>query len=364
MTKHLNQTIRYCTAVDGSSIAWAAIGDGPPLVRCAMANHLGEVLDNPRWAIAAGLKTIARGRRLIVYDGRGTGLSDRGFEDLSIESAVDDLMTVVDASGEASVSLFADAVGAQPAIAYTARFPARVARLVLYCGYARGLMRRNPSDQQIAQREALLAAALAGWDAPALTFRLLNPSETLPDATPALVSEAAQSMGKEMSGRVFVRFLRAQGEADVSELAGRIQVPTLIVQPTRATRIPFDEGRRLAGLIPAARLLPVDSANVVLTASDPGFDAVVATIREFLAEEEGPMDRGPFAAGLTPRERDVLELIARGLDNLQIAAHLNLSEKTIRNNITPIFDKLQVENRAQAIVKAREAGFGREGAEG
>ena len=60
----------------------------------------------------------------------------------------------------------------------------------------------------------------------------------------------------------------------------------------------------------------------------------------------------------TPRERDVLELIARGLDNLQIAAHLGMSEKTVRNHITPIFDKLAVENRSQAIVKAREAGLG------
>jgi DNA-binding NarL/FixJ family response regulator len=62
--------------------------------------------------------------------------------------------------------------------------------------------------------------------------------------------------------------------------------------------------------------------------------------------------------GLTPRESEVLELIAQGLDNAQIAARLELSEKTVRNNITHIFDKMQVENRAQAIVRARDAGLG------
>ena len=69
------------------------------------------------------------------------------------------------------------------------------------------------------------------------------------------------------------------------------------------------------------------------------------------------MARGAFS-DLTPREADVLDAIARGLDNAQIAAHLGISEKTVRNNITRIFDKLDVENRSRAIVLAREHGMG------
>ena len=63
------------------------------------------------------------------------------------------------------------------------------------------------------------------------------------------------------------------------------------------------------------------------------------------------------APDLTRRERQILAHIARGLDNLQIAAHLDLSEKTVRNHITAVFAKMGVESRAQAIVQAREAGL-------
>jgi DNA-binding NarL/FixJ family response regulator len=61
---------------------------------------------------------------------------------------------------------------------------------------------------------------------------------------------------------------------------------------------------------------------------------------------------------LTARERELLEYLARGLDNHQIAAHLNLTEKTVRNHVSAILGKVGVESRAQAIVAAREAGFG------
>jgi len=61
---------------------------------------------------------------------------------------------------------------------------------------------------------------------------------------------------------------------------------------------------------------------------------------------------------LTDRERDVLELMASGLDNPSIAYKLSLSGKTVRNRVSAIFTKLQVADRAQAIVRAREAGLG------
>ncbi|MBA2548281.1 MAG: response regulator transcription factor [Burkholderiaceae bacterium] len=70
------------------------------------------------------------------------------------------------------------------------------------------------------------------------------------------------------------------------------------------------------------------------------------------------LEDAAFSA-LTARERELLELIAQGRDNAQIAAHLDLSDKTVRNHITRIFSKLEVENRSQAIVMAREAGFGK-----
>lgn len=115
----------------------------------------------------------------------------------------------------------------------------------------------------------------------------------------------------------------------------------------------------MAGLIPGARFVPLESSNHVLLEGEPAFAHGFSEIAAFLAAHDGrrPAGAGAFAA-LTPRECELLELLARGLDNLQIAAHLALSEKTVRNKVSAVFDKLGVATRAQAIVRAREAGFG------
>ena len=123
-------------------------------------------------------------------------------------------------------------------------------------------------------------------------------------------------------------------------------------------RVPYRQGELADRLIPGARFVSLDSQNHLLLESEPAW-------RRFLEEAEaflpGTASASPAFADLTPRERDLLELIAQGRDNAQVAATLGLSEKTVRNHITHIFAKLEVETRAQAIVLARNAGFGRPG---
>jgi DNA-binding NarL/FixJ family response regulator len=121
-------------------------------------------------------------------------------------------------------------------------------------------------------------------------------------------------------------------------------------------RVPFEEGRVLAGLIPGARFLPLESENHILIEHEPALQRFLEGIDEFV-----PQVKAAAAAfdGLTAREQAILEHVAQGLDNAQIAARLELSEKTVRNYLVAILDKLQVETRAQAIVRAREAGLGK-----
>jgi DNA-binding NarL/FixJ family response regulator len=119
---------------------------------------------------------------------------------------------------------------------------------------------------------------------------------------------------------------------------------------------PFEEGRFIAASIPGARLEPLDSRNHVPLAGEPAFDRMFELLGGFLPA--GPVVGAAFRE-LTPRERELLDLIARGLDNAQIAARVELAEKTVRNAITRIFVKIGAENRPQAIVRARDAGFGR-----
>ena len=114
----------------------------------------------------------------------------------------------------------------------------------------------------------------------------------------------------------------------------------------------------IAGSIPGAEFVPLESRNHILLEHQPAWKQFFAEIARFV-HGQGEASAGTAFAELTEREREVLELIARGLDNAQIASQLSLSAKTVRNHINSIFNKLDIPNRAQAIVRAREAGFGR-----
>ena len=129
-----------------------------------------------------------------------------------------------------------------------------------------------------------------------------------------------------------------------------------MLHPVQDAVVPFDERRLLASLVPGARFVSLDSKNHLLLAHEPAWRCWSDEVSAFLPIAASA---SPRFGVLTARERDVLDLLAHGRDNLQIAAHLGRSEKTIRNHITSIFTKLKVENRSQAIVLARESGFGR-----
>ena len=141
----------------------------------------------------------------------------------------------------------------------------------------------------------------------------------------------------------------------VVSATGLATYPTLVFHSVRDARVPFEEGRLIATSISGARFVPLESNNHLLLESEPAWRRFIAELRAFLPAAEV---RDPAFGSLTPRERDLIELIAQGRDNAQIAAQLGVSAKTVRNHITSIFAKLEVENRAQAIVLARKAGFG------
>ena len=120
--------------------------------------------------------------------------------------------------------------------------------------------------------------------------------------------------------------------------------------------IPFDEGRRVAATIPSARFVPLESRNHVLLDTVPAWRTLVEAMDRFLPYPASPAS---WARELTAREREVLAVLALGADNAEIAARLGISEKTARNHLSIIFGKLGVRNRTQAVLLAREVGFGR-----
>jgi len=158
-----------------------------------------------------------------------------------------------------------------------------------------------------------------------------------------------------------VQLLQIDWNADVREAARKIKCPVLVVHPERDVVVPIELGRSLAHLNADCRFVQLDSENHMPLADEPTWLQLIAEVRSFLAEPKSaqPASRNALPIDkLTPRERAVLEGIAGGFDNSEIAASLRLSEKTVRNHITRVFDKIRVEHRYQAIVRAREAGLG------
>lgn len=349
-----SQQIRFCTSADGVRIAYATSGSGPPLVK--VGNWMTHVeLDWESSVWRHWLRELSRDHTFLRYDARGCGLSDREVPELSLEAWVRDLETVADAAGIERFPLLGLSQGGAIAIAYAARHPERVSHVVLHGAFARGRLRRNPSPQEREDIEAQLKLAEIGWGKDDPAYRQFFTTQFIPDSTLEQQRWWNELQRASISPANAVRYLQAVGLIDVTDLAPRVSCPTLVTHSKSDMRVPLEEGRLIAGLIPGARFVPLESRNHVLLEHEPAWQRWVEEVCAFLpAATRG----GALFSGLTPRESELVDLIAQGLDNTQIAARLELSDKTVRNHITSIFAKLGVENRARAIVLAREAGFG------
>jgi pimeloyl-ACP methyl ester carboxylesterase/DNA-binding CsgD family transcriptional regulator len=348
------QQIRFCTSHDGVRIAYARSGQGPPLVKVAnWLSHIEFDWESPVWRPL--LTELSRDHTLIRYDERGCGLSDWDVADLSFEAWVRDLETVVNAAEVDRFPLLGISQGASIAVAYAVRHPERVSHLILHGGYARGRLQREATPQQREEAETMNKLAELGWGQENPAFRQFFTTQFIPGGSPEQHHWFNELERISTSPANAGRFIRVFNDINVIDLLPQVGCPTLVLHSSRDARVSFDEGRLIAGLIPGARFVPLEGGNHLLLESEPSWSRWLDELRTFLP----PVPRADRVfATLTPRERGLLELIAQGRDNAQIAAKLGLSEKTVRNHITSIFAKLEVDNRARAIVLARDAGFG------
>ena len=182
--------------------------------------------------------------------------------------------------------------------------------------------------------------------------------QMFPRATPAQLAELNELYRLAAPPQHAARMVMATGEADVSALLPHIACPTLVLHCRGALLMPIEEARLIASSVPSARFVSLDSANYMPIEGEPAFVQMIEEFRAFLPRERERAPAEAALAALTRREREVLDLLARGLDNGSIAAQLAVSEKTVRNTVSHIFDKLAVRSRAQAVVFARKAGLG------
>jgi pimeloyl-ACP methyl ester carboxylesterase/DNA-binding CsgD family transcriptional regulator len=338
--------IRFCTAPDGARLAYAVHGRGPPLVRVATwLTHLEFDWESPVWR--HWLDRLGESHTVMRYDERGCGLSGQGVAELSVETWVGDLETVIDAVGLERFALLGVSQGAAIAVAYAARHPGRISDLVLYGGYARGRRLRGQGEEE----EALIAAIRAGWESDEPAYRHLFSMLFLPHGAPEQMAWYDELLRMTTTADAAVRLFRARGAVNVMDAAPRVKARTLVIHARDDRVVPVEEGRLLASLIPGARLVVLDSANHILLADEPAWEQFVYELREFLGMSTAPA-ASSLLDGLSARELEVLGLVAGGLTNEAIAERLCLSVRTVERHLSTIYAKLRLSGKAARAAAA------------
>ena len=274
--------IKFCKTSDGVRIAYANVGDGPPIVWAAhWLSHLAHSWETPIWR--HWTEEFAKGHTFVHYDERGNGLSDWDNPTFSVDAFVRDLEAVVDALGFERFALIGSSKGGSTAIAYAARHPERVSRLVLYGAFAQG-WRVWGDSAEIERREAIITLIRQGWAQDDPAFRQILTSRFLPDATLDEMAWFNDLQRMSASADNAARLQQSTGEVNVIDLLPGVAAPTLVLHCREDASIPFEQGRLIASRIPRARFVALESRNHILVPRDPAWAAFVREVRGFLGE--------------------------------------------------------------------------------
>jgi pimeloyl-ACP methyl ester carboxylesterase/DNA-binding CsgD family transcriptional regulator len=306
-------------------------------------------------------EALTDGRTLVRYDPRGSGLSDRNVDDLALDAWIRDLEAVVNAAGLRRFPLIGLCQGGVVAAAFAARHPERVSRLVLYDSYLFGAYAEG-ADQRVQKQARTLSEMIElGWGQETGAFREIFANLLMPDASKEQLRWIGELQRRTASAKIAKRLWDAFNTFNILTEAAKLKVPTLVFHVRGDAMVPFEAGRQLAAAIPNARFVPLEGKNHILLANEKAWQIFKTELRNFLEGDEPTevLSQSKLDA-LSPREKEILDYIAQGLANFEIAQKTGIAEKTVRNHITTIFSKLAVEHRSQAIVMARKAGLGRD----
>ena len=348
MSSH-EQLVRFAE-LQGRRVAWATVGEGPPMVMGGWwMSHLE--LDWGSRRFRDFISALARHRTVVRYDRPGTGLSDRdGPPPLTLDDEVEVLAGVVDAVGVDSAVVFAGSAGGPIAARYAAEHPRRVERLVLYGSYLNG-----SAIADAPAREMLLDLIRKHWG---LGSRVLA-DVFIPGATAAERDEFVAFQRDAAPADLAARLLEATYTFDVENAAADIRCPTAVLHRRHDRAIPFELGRQLAARIPDAAFIALDGADHLPWYGDAG--AVARALLEFAGVDRPDVETAPprleADGDLSAREREVLRLVAAGLSDAEIAERLVLSPHTVHRHVANIRTKLRLPSRAAAVAHAARLGL-------
>ena len=341
------QAIRFCRSADGSRLAYAAHGSGPTLVVVSCwLSHLQHDWQSPVWRHF--LDDLGGITRLVRYDERGFGLSDWNVTDFSLEARLADLEAVVNALGAERFALLGMSGNSPVALAYAARHPERVTRLILYGGWA-GQPGPPPDSETDLQETAFQAMVRAGWARPDPLFRRVFTNVFIPGASEVQMGwmDDLQRMSTSTENMLAARAERIS--SDVSNLLPDITAPTLVLHSRDDHAIEFKHAHLLASRIANAKLVPLESRNHIVLADEPAWAVFMDEVRDFMAADREvgrSADVAVPTAGLTDREREILRLASNGYGNDEIARELTLSVRTVERHLSNAYLKLGISGRS------------------
>lgn len=347
----MTPSIRYATTQDGVSIALAALGEGVPLL-CLPPLPFSHI--EAGWQLdgqCAWYEGLARHMQVALYDARGTGLSDRTRAEFDLDAMLRDVDAVVARLGWDRFAVCGLFNSAPVAIAYAERNPQAVSHLLLWGGFARG------ADVYLMPMPANAEASLDLYWPVLLNSAAHLWSDGAEDAAP--VGEFFRTAVEPAAA--FAAFSAAR-QYDVSGLLPRVAVRTLVLHRPHARGQRADLGPALAAAVPGAELALLEGDAPSPFAGD--IPASIAAIEVFLGVEGGiaagiaaGADMSTLTVDLTPREAEVLRLLARGMANKEIAGTLSLSVHTVERHLTNLYPKIGCRSRTEATAYAITRGF-------
>ncbi|WP_420396156.1 winged helix-turn-helix domain-containing protein [Nioella sp.] len=282
----MNQTIRYTTSADGTQLAYAISGnvDGMPLLRAS--HHVSHLeLEWNSSFYRPTFDALGERHKLIRFDIRGAGLSDRAGDDHDIQRHVEDLVAVADSAGLERFAILANLNSAPVSIRFASENPDRISRLVIQGGYARGRALRGGKQSQPGEDPFISLLHGSGWGDPQNGYMrawatMAVPTLSYEDATRFIELIAGACSGEDaLHSRVAIdRF-------DARDRMAEVKTPTLVIHPRNDSLHPLAEARMIAAGIPGAEFHVVESANTICLAPDPTWAEQIGAILEFLARD-------------------------------------------------------------------------------
>ena len=274
------QDIRFCATSDGVRLAYATIGSGPPLVKASnWLTHLDFEWGSPIWR--HWWSALSLHHRVLRYDERGNGMSQRDVRDVSFETWVTDLETVVDAAGLDRFPLLGISRGGPIAIAYAVKHPERVTHLVLYGAFAAGLNHVG-KPHQLEARRALVSLMRLGWGLKNPAFCKVFTCRFIPEATPEHEQWFDELQRVSTSPENAARLMERDDDIDVRPLLSRVTTPTLVIHCDRDRVVPPAEGRDIAAAIPNSRYVSLPGANHLMLEEEPAWAMFLEEVGLFL----------------------------------------------------------------------------------